>query len=49
MYGISEGCVGKCSSSPCLNNGTCLEGYDSYSCDCRWTSFKGPICADGEI
>ncbi|CAB3222790.1 unnamed protein product [Arctia plantaginis] len=46
MYGISEGCVGKCSSSPCLNNGTCLEGYDSYSCDCRWTSFKGPICAD---
>lgn len=46
MYGISEGCVGKCSSSPCLNNGTCLEGYDSYSCDCRWTAFKGPICAD---
>ncbi|KAG6457370.1 neurexin-4 isoform X1 [Manduca sexta] len=46
IYGISEGCVGKCSSSPCLNNGTCLEGYDSYSCDCRWTAFKGPICAD---
>ncbi|XP_072939887.1 neurexin-4 [Epargyreus clarus] len=46
MYGISEGCVGKCQSSPCLNNGTCLEGYDSYSCDCRWTAFKGPICAD---
>ncbi|XP_063893286.1 neurexin-4 isoform X2 [Helicoverpa armigera] len=46
LYGISEGCVGKCQSSPCLNNGTCLEGYDSYSCDCRWTAFKGPICAD---
>nr|XP_023013622.1 neurexin-4 [Leptinotarsa decemlineata] len=20
--------------------------YDSYMCDCRWTAFKGPICAD---
>ncbi|XP_050681113.1 neurexin-4 [Leptidea sinapis] len=46
LYGVSEGCVGRCSSSPCLNNGTCLEGYDSYACDCRWTAFKGPICAD---
>ncbi|XP_004931219.1 neurexin-4 isoform X1 [Bombyx mandarina] len=46
LYGISEGCVGKCSSSPCLNNGTCIEGFDSYTCDCRWTAFKGPICAD---
>ncbi|KAG7307721.1 hypothetical protein JYU34_006292, partial [Plutella xylostella] len=46
QYGISLGCHGRCASSPCLNNGTCLEGYDSYSCDCRWTAFKGPICAD---
>ncbi|XP_064071525.1 neurexin-4 isoform X3 [Vanessa tameamea] len=46
VYGVSVGCVGKCESSPCLNNGTCLERYDSYSCDCRWTAFKGPICAD---
>ncbi|XP_026674791.1 neurexin-4 isoform X4 [Ceratina calcarata] len=46
LYGISEGCVGKCESNPCLNNGTCHERYDGYSCDCRWTAFKGPICAD---
>ncbi|XP_065359085.1 neurexin-4 isoform X1 [Calliphora vicina] len=46
LYGISSGCVGRCESSPCLNNGTCTEGYDSYSCDCRWSAFKGPICAD---
>lgn len=46
IYGVSEGCVGKCQSSPCLNNGTCHERYDGYSCDCRWTAFKGPICAD---
>ncbi|KAG5881355.1 hypothetical protein JTB14_037097 [Gonioctena quinquepunctata] len=46
LYGITEGCVGKCQSNPCLNNGTCHERYDSYMCDCRWTAFKGPICAD---
>ncbi|XP_065217760.1 neurexin-4 isoform X3 [Planococcus citri] len=45
-YGISLGCVGKCASNPCLNNGTCIDGYEDYHCDCRWTSFKGPICAD---
>ncbi|CAK9800818.1 Nrx-IV, partial [Anthophora quadrimaculata] len=46
LYGISGGCMGKCESNPCLNNGTCHERYDGYSCDCRWTAFKGPICAD---
>lgn len=46
LYGISEGCVGKCASSPCLNGGDCLEGYSGYTCDCQWTPFKGPICAD---
>lgn len=47
-YGIHDGCVGKCVSNPCLNNGTCIEGYSSYVCDCQWTGFKGPICADGK-
>ncbi|KAJ9588639.1 hypothetical protein L9F63_018073, partial [Diploptera punctata] len=46
LYGVTPGCVGKCESNPCLNNGTCLEGYDSFKCNCRWTAFKGPICAD---
>ncbi|XP_033223686.1 neurexin-4 isoform X3 [Belonocnema kinseyi] len=46
LYGVSESCVGRCESNPCLNNGTCHERYDGYTCDCRWTAFKGPICAD---
>lgn len=46
LYGVSAGCVGRCESSPCLNNGTCFERYDGFTCDCRWSSFKGPICAD---
>ncbi|KAG8190720.1 hypothetical protein JTE90_024856 [Oedothorax gibbosus] len=45
-YGIDNGCVGKCQSNPCLNNGTCIEGYSRYVCDCQWTGFEGPICAD---
>ncbi|XP_074114384.1 neurexin-4 isoform X3 [Cotesia typhae] len=45
-YGIGQGCVGKCASNPCLNNGTCIEAYDKYECNCRFTAFKGPICAD---
>lgn len=49
LYGISPGCVGRCDSNPCLNNGTCTERYDGYNCDCRWSAFKGPICADGKI
>jgi contactin associated protein-like 2 len=47
LYGVGIGCTGRCDSGPCLNNGTCEEGYDRYTCDCRFTSFKGPICADG--
>lgn len=48
LYGVSSDCHGRCDSSPCLNNGTCYERYDGYTCDCRWSAFKGPICADGK-
>ena len=45
-YGIGLGCQGKCHNNPCMNGGECQEGYDHFKCDCRWTPFKGPICAD---
>lgn len=45
-YGLLLGCQGKCETNPCLNKGICKEGYSSYTCDCQWTAFKGPICAD---
>ena len=46
LYGVGVGCQGKCSSNPCLNGGVCKEQYSQFACDCRWTPFKGPICAD---
>lgn len=49
LYGISPGEVAKCASNPCLNNGTCIEKYSHFECDCAYTAFRGPICTDGEI
>ena len=40
LYGVGVGCVGKCSKNPCKNGGDCREGYDHFTCDCRWTPFK---------
>lgn len=45
-YGLILGCHGKCENNPCLNKGICREGYSSFVCDCQWTAYKGPICAD---
>jgi contactin associated protein-like 2 len=44
VYGVSIGCIGKCASNPCLNNGTCIEMYSKFGCDCTFTPFRGPIC-----
>lgn len=45
-YGLTLGCHGKCETNPCLNKGICKEGYSTFTCDCQWTAYKGPICAD---
>ncbi|KAI8501685.1 hypothetical protein Bbelb_209560 [Branchiostoma belcheri] len=33
----------ECQSSPCLNNGTCTDGKDNYTCTCG-EQFYGPNC-----
>ncbi|KAI8777902.1 neurexin-4 [Biomphalaria glabrata] len=44
VYGVRAGCVGKCASSPCFNQGTCREGYNHYRCDCSYTPWRGWNC-----
>ncbi|XP_005094025.2 neurexin-4 [Aplysia californica] len=44
VYGVRAGCVGKCASSPCFNQGTCREGYSHYTCDCSYTPWRGWNC-----
>ncbi|XP_078680123.1 uncharacterized protein LOC144915540 [Branchiostoma floridae x Branchiostoma belcheri] len=34
-----------CQSSPCQNGGTCVDGLDSYSCNCT-NSFSGDTCEE---
>lgn len=35
--------VSKCTSQPCRNGGTCVDGPFTYSCKCR-SPFKGQQC-----
>ncbi|XP_078352119.1 mucin-like protein [Oculina patagonica] len=37
--------IDECNSTPCLNNGTCIDGINSYSCNCSVGLF-GDICSD---
>lgn len=34
----------QCPSQPCLNGGTCTEGWNRFVCDCTGTLFSGPTC-----
>ncbi|XP_060068811.1 neurexin-4-like [Ylistrum balloti] len=43
-YGVSVNCNGKCNSNPCMNGGTCIEGYSGYTCDCAYTPWRGWMC-----
>ena len=33
-----------CLPNPCLNNGFCIDGINSYTCDCTGTGFDGTKC-----
>lgn len=37
----------KCTHDVCANHGTCVQQWNSYTCDCDMTSFTGPTCSDG--
>ncbi|XP_023287827.1 neurexin-3, partial [Orussus abietinus] len=36
----------KCTHDLCANHGTCVQQWNSYTCDCDMTSFSGPTCND---
>ncbi|KAK1793756.1 hypothetical protein P4O66_001490 [Electrophorus voltai] len=38
----------QCLSNPCLNSGSCREGWNRYVCDCSGTGYLGRSCERGE-
>ncbi|KAL0121234.1 hypothetical protein PUN28_008721 [Cardiocondyla obscurior] len=39
----------KCTHDLCANHGTCVQQWNSYTCDCDMTSFTGPTCNDEAV
>lgn len=37
-----------CTLDMCDNHGTCVEQWNSYSCDCDMTAYVGPTCSERE-
>ncbi|KAL4134816.1 hypothetical protein QTP88_006525 [Uroleucon formosanum] len=49
---ITVGCDGlskMCTQDMCDNHGTCVEQWNSYSCDCDMTAFVGSTCSEPSI
>ncbi|XP_065175454.1 neurexin-1a-like [Sycon ciliatum] len=49
MAGVSPGCMGPgdgCRQNPCLNAGTCMQGWQRYECDCSTNQFTGKTCEE---
>lgn len=47
--GVQAGCPGYCSSygTLCQNQGRCVEGTHSFSCDCGPSAYSGAFCERG--
>ncbi|CAJ0557732.1 unnamed protein product, partial [Mesorhabditis spiculigera] len=48
IQGIQIGEVGHCQPGYCHNGGQCVDGFDSYRCDCSLTPFGGNDCTRGQ-
>ncbi|XP_069116401.1 neurexin-1-like isoform X2 [Argopecten irradians] len=49
---IARGCQGpsnNCHQYACLNEGRCVQQWNSYTCDCDMTSYTGPMCTDESV
>ncbi|XP_021341144.1 neurexin-1a-like isoform X3 [Mizuhopecten yessoensis] len=56
---IARGCQGlkalidrpsnNCHQYACLNEGRCVQQWNSYTCDCDMTSYTGPMCTDASV
>ena len=40
--------VNECASMPCLNNGTCVDDINGFTCNCT-SAFTGAVCETSEI
>ena len=40
--------IDECLSNPCVNGGSCINGVNSYRCNCL-SGWEGPHCADGKF
>ena len=40
--------IDECASSPCQNGGTCVDGVNSYTCNCD-VGYAGKNCEPGNI
>ena len=40
--------IDECSPDPCQNGGKCVDGIDSYSCECV-TGFTGDTCGESKL
>ena len=39
--------IDECESRPCMNNGTCIDGLNNYTCECV-AGYTGPNCETGK-
>ena len=36
--------IDDCTASSCQNGGLCIDGVNTFTCDCTGTGFEGTVC-----